>query len=125
MAKITLSKVQVSRVFQDGRAAEVIEKYNTANGPKETKYTLWFDEAHGLAEGTVLDVDGLLGARIREFEGRDGKMVQIIQLNVNKPRVGNLESPVMSNKVNEAAILEVWETATPGKAEPADQGAPF
>jgi hypothetical protein len=126
MAKVSLSKVQVMRVFWEGKGAAVVEKYSTANGDKTTKYSLFFDEPHGLLEGAIIDVEGLLSASVDEYDKRDGSgKGYSVALKVNKPRVSNVDLPVPSNKVNEAAILEQWPTATVGSAEPVDTSAPF
>lgn len=123
MAKISLSKVQVMRVFWEGKGAAVVEKYSTANGDRTTRYSLFFDEPHGLAEGAIIDVEGLLSASVEEYDKREGGKGHSVALKVNKPRVSNVDSPVASNKVNEAAIMETWPTAVPG--QPVDESAPF
>jgi hypothetical protein len=125
MAKISLSKVQVMRVFWEGKGAAVVEKYSTANGDRTTRYSLFFDEPHGLPEGAIIDVEGLLSASVEEFDKREGGKGYSVALKVNKPRVSNVDSPVQSDKINEAAILETWPTAVPGQAQPVDESAPF
>jgi hypothetical protein len=52
------------------------------------------------------------------FQKRDGSTGSAIKVRA--------ESVVIaSDKRNEAAIMETWPTAVPGKAEPIDLGAPF
>ena len=125
MAKVSLSKVQVMRVFWEGKGAAVVEKYSTANGDRTTRYSLFFDEPHNIPEGSIIDVEGLLSASVEEYDKREGGKGYSVALKVNKPRVSNVDSPIASNKINEAAILETWPTATPGPAQPVDESAPF
>ena len=122
MAKVSLKNVQVSKIFQDGRAAEVVEVFKTRDGEGKQKYTLWFNDAHGLTEGSIVDVDGLLSAKMREFESPTDGTVRYIQLSLNSPRVTVTDSPA---KVGHAAVNEVWpQVAGTGQTELLD-GAPF
>ena len=126
MAKVTLNKVQVTRVFWEGKGAQVVESYKTKDGERSTRYSLFFDEPHGLAEGTVIDVEGLLSASVDEYEKRDGSGIgHSLSLKVNKPRVSNVDSPVVSDKVGVAAVTETWPTLVPGQATQVDESAPF
>lgn len=121
MAKVSLKNVQVSRVFQDGKAAEVVEVYQTRNGEGKTKFTLWFNDPHGLAEGSIVDAEGLLSARLREFESPTDGTIRYVQLSVNNASVKVTDAP----KVGHAAVNEVWpQVASAGQTEILD-GAPF
>lgn len=119
MAKVSLKNVQVSRVFQDGNAADVVETYQTRNGEGKTKFTLWFKEPHGLQEGSIIDAEGLLSARLREFESQTDGTVRYVQLSINNPTVKVAESPA----VGQSAVGQVWPAAG-GQPEIID-GAPF
>ena len=126
MAKVTLNKVQVTRVFWEGKGAQVVESYKTKDGERSTRYSLFFDEPHGLAEGTVIDVEGLLSASVDEYEKRDGSGIgHSVALKPNKPRVSNVDSPVVSDKIGVAAVTETWPTLVPGQATQVDESAPF
>jgi len=126
VAKVTLNKVQVTRVFWEGKGAQVVESYKTKDGERSTRYSLFFDEPHGLAEGTVIDVEGLLSASVDEYEKRDGSGIgHSVALKLNKPRVSNVDSPVVSDKVGMAAVTETWPTLVPGQATQVDESAPF
>lgn len=127
MAKVSLSNVQVSRVFsfQGGQAADVIESYKTRDGEGKTKYTLWFTEPHGLQEGAIVNAEGLLSARIREFESPKDGTVRYVQLSLNKPTV-SIVQPSSVDKVGHAAVNAVWPGVNgPGKVEPVAENAPF
>jgi hypothetical protein len=121
MAIVSLRDVQVSRVFYEGRGAEVIERYKTQAGNGEKRYTVWFDEAHGLAEGSVITVDGLLGVKLEEYTNDQGEPKQKVSIFLNKPQVKKVDSPVPVEKVGHAAVHDVWPTATLVQ----DDNAPF
>jgi hypothetical protein len=121
VAKVSLKNVQVSRVFQDGKAAEVIEQYKTRDGDKKTKYTLWFTEPHGLTEGSIIDAEGLLSARLREFESQSDGLIRFVQISLNNASAKVTQTP----QVGHAAVNQVWPAvASPGQLE-TDPGAPF
>ena len=125
MAKVTLNQVQVTRVFWEGKGAQVVERYTSQGSERTTKYSLFFDEAHNLAEGSVVNVEGLLSATVDEYDKRDGSgKGYAVALKVNKPRVTAVDSPVMSDKVGVAAVTETWPTINPGQAL-VDDSAPF
>jgi len=124
VAKVTLNKVHVVRTFWDGKGAQVVEKYNTQGGERTTRYSLFFDEPHNLAEGSIIDVEGLLSASVDEYDKRDGSgKGYAVALKINKPRVSNVDSPVMSDKIGVAAVTETWPTVGPGTQ--VDDSAPF
>jgi hypothetical protein len=124
VAKVTLNKVQVTRVFWEGKGAQVVESYKTQAGERSTRYSLFFDDPHGLVEGSVIDVEGLLSASVDEYEKRDGSGVgHSVALKLNKPRVSKVDSPVQSDKVGVAAVTETWPAVNPNEA--VDDSAPF
>jgi hypothetical protein len=124
VAKVTLNQVQVTRVFWEGKGAQVVERYTSQGSERTTKYSLFFDEAHGLAEGAIVNVEGLLSASVDEYDKRDGSgKGYAVALKINKPRVSNVDSPVMSDKIGVAAVTETWPTVGPGSQ--VDDSAPF
>jgi hypothetical protein len=123
VAIITLRDVQVTRVFWEGKGAQVLERYKTQFGDKEQRYSIFFDEPHGLAEGALITVDGVLGVKIDEYQTKQGETKQGIAITVNKPQVRKVDSPVVAEKVGHAALNEVWPTVTPGGS--VDESAPF
>lgn len=123
MAIITLRDVQVTRVFWEGKGAQVLERYKTQYGDKEQRYSIFFDEPHGLAEGTIITLDGVLGVKIDEYENKQGEKKQSIAITVNKPQIKKVDSPVQAEKTGHAAVNQVWDTATPGQV--VDASAPF
>ena len=125
MAKVSLSNVQVSRVFWQGKGAQVIETFTTRDGERQSRYALFFDEPHGLAEGSIISVEGLLSASVDEYQKRDGSTGHAVNLKINKPTVSNVE-PGSVDKVGHAAVNAVWPGVNgPGKVEPVAENAPF
>jgi len=122
VAKVSLSDVQVTRVFWEGKGAQVVEKYTTKNGERETRYALFFDQPHGLQDGQIISVDGLLSANVDEFTKRDGSIGHAVNLKLNNPQVSKVDA---GEKLGHAAINQVWPSvASAGVVEPGD-GAPF
>jgi hypothetical protein len=114
----------VTRVFWEGKGAQVVERYVTQGSERTTKYSLFFDEAHNLAEGSVVNVEGLLSASVDEYDKRDGSgKGYSVALKVNKPKVSKVDTPVTSDKVGVAAVTETWATVGPGTQ--VDASAPF
>lgn len=124
MAKISLHNVQVTRVFWEGKGAEVTEKYKAAGMEFTDRYSCFFNEPHNIPEGTIISVEGLLGIKLEEFEKRDGTPGQAIARTINNPKVTAQES-AKSDKVGSAAIMEQWPTANIGQGKPVDESAPF
>lgn len=127
MAKIILSNVEVNRIFWEGKGASVVEKYTSRGEQKQTRYALFFNEPHGLAEGDVVSAEGLLSASIDEYTKQDGTIGRSVALKLNNPQLigekGRVPAP---EKTQEAAIMETWPTATIGQAQDvADESAPF
>lgn len=122
VAKVSLNDVQVTRVFWEGKGAQVVEKYTTKNGERETRYALFFDQPHGLQDGQIINVEGLLSANVDEFTKRDGSTGHAVNLKLNNPQVSKVDA---GDKVGHAAINQVWPSVNgAGQVEPGD-GAPF
>jgi hypothetical protein len=87
MAIINLKDVKVKRVFYNGLGAEFVESFQTRDGETaEKKYSAFFDAPHGLSEGDVGNVSGLLSVKARLWE-RDGEPpVPVADIVLNSPR---------------------------------------
>jgi hypothetical protein len=125
MAKVSLTRVQVTRVFWEGKGAAVVEKYTVQGSERTNRYSLFFNEPHGLPEGAIIDVEGLLSSSVEEYTKRDGTQGHGVSLKLNNPRVSNVDSPEMSDKIGVAAVTETWPSAAPGSVEQVDSSAPF
>lgn len=89
MAIVSLKGVEVARVNSRGHGVQVVEKWESKGKTGQTRFTVWFDAEHGLAVGDLIDVSGLLGAKIGEpWTDRDGNARTSVELSVNSPRLG-------------------------------------
>lgn len=88
MAIVKLQNVEVTRVNSSGHGVQVAEKFQVQGKERQTRYTVWFEEPHGLAVGNVISVSGFLGAKVGEpWVGQDGQERRSVELSVNKPRI--------------------------------------
>lgn len=71
MAEIRIENVPVTRVFHEGRGAEITESWESRTGePQSRRWACWFDAPHGLVEGDVVTVVGRPGAKIDEWQDK-------------------------------------------------------
>lgn len=89
---IAIVNGEISRVFFNGQGASVVEKFQKRDGTEGAKYyTAFFDEPHGLEEGSVGKFSGLLSTKIREYE-KDGETRQSFDVILNSARYEPTES---------------------------------
>lgn len=90
MAIITVEGT-ISRVFYEGKGAEVTESFKKRDGSEGTKrYTLWFREPHGLTEGDQGTWRGTHGVEVDEWVDKEGQTRHTAKVSVNSARaVGN------------------------------------
>jgi len=89
MAYVTV-KGSVTRTFFEGRGAEVTEKFKRRDGSDgSTRWSIFFDEPHGLSEGDVIEVSGMHGDKVDEWQNRDGETVHSVKRTLNKARLAN------------------------------------
>jgi hypothetical protein len=63
----------VQRTFFDGKGASVVETFQKRDGTEgKSYYTAFFDAPHGLSEGSTGKFSGLLSAKAREYEDKEG-----------------------------------------------------
>lgn len=101
---------KITRTFYNGKGAEIAETF-TAGGKEITrKWAAWFEAEHGLTEGQEVEVSGLHGDEINEWE-KDGETRHSVKRSLNKARVkgGNSGTPA-----------EPWAASAPE-----DAGVPF
>jgi len=123
MAKVFIENALVDRVFWEGRGAAVVEKYKVKGQDITRRWSLFFDEPHGLQEGVVVDVQGLFSDKPETYTKKDGTTGVSSNLTVNKPTVKMSATQPVSDKVGHAAVTEVWPTVAPGGS--VDESAPF
>jgi len=87
MALAFLKGALVEKAFTGGRGYAISETFKKQDGSEgKQRYKVWFEEAPDLAEGSRVDVSGLISAKVVEFEGNDGT-VQYAELSLNKARI--------------------------------------
>jgi hypothetical protein len=123
MAKVIIENALVERVFWEGKGAAVVEKFKVQGQDRSRRWSLFFDEPHGLEEGVVVDVQGLFSDKPETYTKKDGTTGVSSNLTVNKPTVKVTGAQAPSDKVGHAAVTEVWPTVNPGGA--VDESAPF
>lgn len=107
MAIIQLKQVEVARVNSRGHGVQVVEKWESKGKTGQQRYTVWFDSEHGLSVGDVIDVSGMLGAKVGEpWTDRDGQQRTSVELSVNSPRIGSSPAAPVG------PVVDSW--ATPG-----------
>lgn len=103
MALVSLKQVEVVRVNQTGHGVQVVEKWQSKGAERSQRYTVWFDEAHGLREGDKIDVSGFLSVTVEPWEDRDGKTRHSAKVSLNKPRLDRNEDAAST-----APAAEPW-----------------
>jgi len=113
MAIVNLKGVEVTYVNSRGHGVKVVEKWESKGKTGQTRFTVWFDAEHGLSVGDVIDVSGLLGAKIGEpWTDRDNNVRTSVELSVNSPRLGSSPAapaaPLGESLGSHEAYSEPW-----------------
>lgn len=88
MAKVNLKNVRAERVFWDGKGLAVVESETIKGQEYKTYWSIFFNEPHNIEPGTILSVEGKLGAKIDEYPDKmTGQPRTKINLTVNFPTV--------------------------------------
>lgn len=78
----------ISRVFYNGKGAEVTESFKKRDGSEGTKrYTLWFQSEHGLAEGDTGKFSGAVDVAVDEWQDKEGQTRHTAKVSVNNARI--------------------------------------
>jgi hypothetical protein len=85
MAFVTV-KGTINRVFYQGKGAEVVEKFNVKGRDVSKYWSAWFENPHGLSEGDQVEVSGLHGDELNEYE-KDGETRRNVKRSINKATV--------------------------------------
>ena len=123
MSKIVIENALVERVFWEGKGAAVSEKYKVQGQDRSRRWSLFFDEPHGLTEGVIVDVQGLFSDKPETYTKKDGTTGVSSNLTVNKPTVRIVGTQPPSDKIGHAAMSEVWPSVQAGEA--VNESAPF
>lgn len=77
----------VNRVFYNGQGASVVETFQKRDGTEgKSYYTAFFDAPHGLDEGVAGKFSGLLSAKSREYEDKEGQTRTAVDIVLNSAR---------------------------------------
>jgi hypothetical protein len=90
---------KVSKVFgASNQGLNLVESYKSATGEDYTRsYTVWFANAHGIAEGSEVTVFGQLSTKIEDYEDRNGQPARKVKLDVNNAQVDAPVAPVATS----------------------------
>lgn len=85
MAEITVKNAKVVRIIDGYGFVCATETQLKSGDMKEEKYTVWTDTKAQV--GDVVNVKGLLGVKVEEFQGRTGDTVRYAAVHVNNAQV--------------------------------------
>jgi hypothetical protein len=109
---ITNIKGTVTRVFYNGRGAEVTETFTKRDGEEgKTRWTCWFEDAHGLLEGAEVTVSGMHGDQVDEWTDKQGVLRYSVKRSINGAKVGK-ESGSSGSVRQSGPVSEPWATST-------------
>lgn len=91
---MAITKVQgaVTRTFFDGKGAEVTESWQQGGETRTRRWAAFFEEPHGLSEGDQIEVSGMHGDKIDEWE-KDGETRRTIKRTLNRARLATSDEP--------------------------------
>ena len=89
MAKVTV-ELEVNRIIE-GYGFKGVEKVTIKGEERKIYYTCWTNDT--VREGELVSVQGLLGVKLEEFTGRDGKPKQIAAIHINNAKVQKADAP--------------------------------
>jgi len=137
---ITTVKGSVSRVFFDGRAAEVTESFEIKGKEITKRWACWFQEEHGLNVGDVAEVSGLHDDKIDSWDDKtSGEKRYSVKRSLNKARLG-VSGPETGHGATNMAPSDsdtgsaIWDAQganewpvmeIPDNPWPADENVPF
>jgi hypothetical protein len=124
---ITNIKGTVSRTFHNGCGAEVTETFTKRNGEEgKTRWTCWFETAHGLAEGDQVAVSGMHGDQVDEWTDKQGVVRYSVKRSLNGARLGKDRNTSDSRTGNAQAAQEPepWASAPPADSWALDSNNP-
>ena len=99
----------ISRVFYNGKGAEVTESFKKRDGSEGTKrYTLWFQSEHGLSEGSTGKFSGLLGVEVDEWTDKENQIRHTAKVSVNNARI---DTGRASSQQPSVAAEEPWSAS--------------
>jgi hypothetical protein len=124
MAIIILEKADVVKVMPGwGFKAQNTSKLSNGE-PLIEKYTVWIKDFNPsmAPEGSVVNVQGKFGKKLEAFDNEQGQTIQFIAVHINDAEIFSgvdaYDNSLDNAKINEAAVMDQWPTATIGQATP-------
>ena len=117
MAEVRIEDGKITRVFHEGRGAEVTESWLSRSGePVSQRWAAWFEAPHGLSEGDTVTVVGRVGVKVESWQPKDGgELRHSAKLSVNDARI--IGEP--SSATSSSGVTEPWDAGTPNYSEEA------
>jgi hypothetical protein len=114
----------ISRTFFDGKGAEVVESWQQGGETRTKRWAAFFEAPHGLSEGDQVEVSGMHGDKVDQWE-KEGQTMHTIKRTLNKAR---LATGASSSATASAPTDEPWTTSAPansGAAQGYSDEVPF
>ena len=118
MAEVRIEDGKITRVFHEGRGAEVTESWLSRSGePVQQRWAAWFEAPHGLSEGDTVTVVGRVGVKVEEWKDKQEQVRHSAKLSLNDARI--IGEP--SSATSSSGVTEPWDAAP----NYGDDSAPF
>ena len=110
MAEVRIEDGKITRVFHEGRGAEVTESWLSRSGePVSQRWAAWFEAPHGLSEGDTVTVVGRAGVKVEEWKDKQEQVRHSAKLSVNDARI--IGEP--SSATSSSGVTEPWDSVDP------------
>lgn len=109
MATTKIERATIERVFWEGKGMKLVEWVKVKGNDIPYRYTAWFNQPHGKAEGDIVGVVGTQTHKAGQFQDKDtGDMVHVAEVSLNDTQ---LIEPKQPEVVAVQSTLDVMENA--------------
>lgn len=118
----------VTRVFYNGKGAEVTEQFEIRGETIKKRWTAWFETEHGLTENQEVTVSGMHSDVVDEWTDKESNVRHSVKRSLNKARIKSGEAAsanVSPSQAVRAQEPEPWATAAQGGTQAFDVEVPF
>ena len=110
MAEVRIEDGKITRVFHEGRGAEVTESWLSRTGePVSQRWAAWFEAPHGLSEGDTVTVVGRVGVKVEEWKDKQEQVRHSAKLSLNDARI--IGEP--GSAASSSGVTEPWDDSAP------------
>lgn len=103
MAFVDIKNGLVEKAFNGGKGFGVSETFKKSDGTDgKAKFKVWFEQPQTIAEGSRIDVSGVLSVKVSSFDGDSGP-VQYAEVSLNNARLKG-----QSDSAAAAPVGDVW-----------------